>query len=140
MPEELDQIVLSALRRDRNQRTPTARMLREQLEGLMEQQQWHVGQHQVGSWMQAVLAEQWEERKILEQEVAAADPVELERTQEIPAAFAPSLSGASSRHRWLVGGADGSVAQRAHFGGGSGHAASGCTTVVGRRTGLGYRS
>ena len=95
VPEELDQIVLSALRRDRNQRTPTARMFREQLEGLMEQQQWHVGQHQVGSWMQAVLAEQWEERKMLEQEVAAADPVELERTQEIPAAFAPSLSGAS---------------------------------------------
>ncbi|MEL7370553.1 MAG: serine/threonine-protein kinase [Myxococcota bacterium] len=95
VPEELDQIVLSALRRDRNQRTPTARMFREQLEGLMEQQQWHVGQHQVGSWMQAVLAEQWEERKMLEQEVAAADPVELERTQEIPAAFGPSLSGAS---------------------------------------------
>ncbi len=96
VPEELDQIVLSALRRDRDQRTPSARMFREHLEGLMEQQQWHVGQHQVSSWMQAVLAEQWEERKLLEHEVAAADPIELERTQEIPAAFAPSLSASSS--------------------------------------------
>ncbi len=96
VPEELDQIVLSALRRDRNQRTPTARNLREQIEGVMEQHQWHVGPHQVGSWMQTVLAEQWEERKMLEQEVASADPVELERTQELPSAFSPSLSGSSA--------------------------------------------
>ena len=96
VPEALDQIVLSALKRDRNQRTPTARMFREQLEGLMEQQQWHVGPHQVGSWMQAVLIEQWEERKMLEQEVATADPIEQEATQEVPNAFAPSFSHPSA--------------------------------------------
>lgn len=100
VPKQLDAIVLAALQRDREARTPNAGVLRDQLEALLAQQGWQTSQAELAQWMQSTLAEQHGKRKALERAVLTGSKESLDAVENtlsaLPAAFGePSRSAAS---------------------------------------------
>ncbi|MBI5509962.1 MAG: protein kinase [Deltaproteobacteria bacterium] len=82
VPPELDLITLAALTRSRSKRTPTAGMLREQLEAVIKKREWNVGQQEVARWTQQTFAEAYASRLELEKTLLTDD-------RAIPAADGP---------------------------------------------------
>jgi len=70
IPPELDHVVLSALRRDREERTHTAGLFRTQLEWVLKHMGEAISNHDVADWMREAFAERFNQRLALERESA----------------------------------------------------------------------
>ncbi|HKE18477.1 MAG TPA: serine/threonine-protein kinase, partial [Kofleriaceae bacterium] len=92
LPAALDRIVLQLLARDPSERIGDADQVRGELEDVLRRSGQHVGEHEVGSWLRAVLPEHLSERLRRERECLRA----LAPTGQPPPAVvvsAPPLRG-----------------------------------------------
>ena len=94
VPPELDAVVLGALERSVENRTPTAAKLRDDLEGIIQQYKMAVSPSHISRWMNETFAENKRQRQLVEQEVAAEGQGTRTDVGRLPVA---GFRGASTR-------------------------------------------
>lgn len=98
VPSQLDEVVLSALRRNREARTKSAGLVRTQLEQVLKQIGESVSTHTVAEWMQSTFKERYKQRRALEKGVTneAREPSSTTPTQVPPMFSSGALAAPAS--------------------------------------------
>ena len=98
VPLELDALVLSALERERDQRIQTAMEFGDRIEQIGQGLAASTSSRAVASWMRATFKERYQERKELEQSLAAnaQEEEDWQPRPQLSPMFAPSAAGSGS--------------------------------------------